>query len=131
MVKPSGFCNKERVSRNSSDSEIITVALIASKYIYGNIDKAIAFVKSTQLMPRMLSKIRFNRRINFIFELIKGKQYRGYKPFMRKYFYGFTIQVIATVDGIPVEFAMLPGCYHDIDGMKNMNFNLPENNTLF
>jgi hypothetical protein len=35
---------------------------------------------------------------------------------MRKYFYGFTVQVIATVDGIPVEFAMLPGCYHDIDG---------------
>ena len=37
---------------------------------------------------------------------------------MRKYFYGFTVQVITTVDGIPVEFAMLPGCYHDIDGMK-------------
>jgi len=41
---------------------------------------------------------------------------------MRKYFFGFSVQVIATVDGIPVEFAMLPGCYHDIDGMKNMFF---------
>ena len=164
--------HKEHVSRNSSDSEIITVALIASKYFHGNIDHAIAFVKSTKLMPRMLSKSRFNRRIHLIFEfiidlflniadiikrlnitseyiidsfpvatceniricrskIIKGKQYRGYKPSMRKYFYGFTVQVIATVDGIPVEFAMLPGCYHDIDGMKNMSFNLPENSVVY
>ena len=48
-------------------------------------------------------------------KLITGKQYRGYKPSMRKYFYGFTVQVITTMDGIPVEFEMLPGCYHDID----------------
>ena len=26
---------------------------------------------------------------------------------------------------------MLPGCYHDIDGMKNMFFNLPENSTVY
>jgi hypothetical protein len=50
---------------------------------------------------------------------------------MRKYFYGFSVQVIATVDGIPVEFAMLPGCYHDIDGMKNMSFNLPEDSIIY
>jgi hypothetical protein len=42
----------------------------------------------------------------------------GYKPSKRKCFYGFTVQVITIADGIPVEFAMLPGCYHDIDGMK-------------
>jgi hypothetical protein len=164
--------HKEPVNRNTSDSEIITVALIAAKYFHGNIDHAINFVKSTQLSPGMLSKSRFNRRIHSIFELIidlfsntaeiikrlnisseyiidsfpvatceniricrskliKGKQYRGYKPSMRKYFYGFTVQVIATVDGIPVEFAMLPGCYHDIDGMKNMFFNLPEDSTVY
>ncbi|MEJ2629271.1 MAG: IS982 family transposase [bacterium] len=64
-------------------------------------------------------------------KLIKGEQYRGYKPSMRKYFYGFTVQVIVTIDGIPVEFAMLPGCYHDIDGMKNMYFNLPQESTLY
>jgi hypothetical protein len=164
--------HKEPVNRNTSDSELITVALIAAKYFHGNIDHAISFAKSTQLSPRILSKSRFNRRIHLIFELIidlfsntadiikrlnisseyiidsfpvatceniricrskliKGKQYRGYKPSMRKYFYGFTVQVIATVDGIPVEFAMLPGCYHDIDGMKNMFFNLPENSTVY
>jgi len=164
--------HKEPVNRNSSDSELITVALIAAKYYHGNIDHAISFVKSTKLIPGMLSKSRFNRRIHSIFELIidlflniadiikrlnisseyiidsfpvatceniricrsriiKGKQYRGFKASMRKYFYGFTVQVITTVDGIPVEFAMLPGCYHDIDGMKNMLFNLPEGSTLY
>jgi hypothetical protein len=128
---------------------LIAVALIAAKYFHGNIDHAINFVKSTNLIPGMLSKSCFNRRISAIFDLIidlflntadvikrlkisseyiidsfpvvtceniricrskliQGKQYRGYKPSMRRYFYGFTVQVIATVDGIPVEFAMLP-----------------------
>ena len=164
--------HKEPVNRKSSDSELIAVALIAAKYFHGNIDHAISFVKCTNLLPGMLSKSRFNRRIHSIFELIidlflntadiikrlnisseyiidsfpvatceniricrskliKGKQYRGYKPSMRKYFYGFTVQVITTVDGIPVEFAMLPGCYHDIDGMKNMHFNLPEDSIVY
>lgn len=164
--------HKEHVNRNTSDSEIITVALIAAKYFHGNIDHAIGFVKSTKLMSRMLSKSRFNRRIHLIFEviidlflniasiikrlnitseyiidsfpvatceniricrskIIKGNQFRGYKASLRKYFYGYSVQVIATVDGIPVEFAMLPGSFHDIDGMKNMLFNLPEGSTLY
>jgi len=50
---------------------------------------------------------------------------------LRKYFYSFTIQVIETVDGISVEFAILPGSYHDIDGMKNMFFNLPEGSIIY
>ncbi len=50
---------------------------------------------------------------------------------MRKYNYGFSIKVIATEDGIPVEFTLLPGCYHDIDGMNDMLINLPENSTVF
>ncbi|NLO00901.1 MAG: hypothetical protein GX126_01095 [Bacteroidales bacterium] len=113
--------------------------MIAAKYLHGHIDKVINFVKQSGLMPAMLSKSRFNRRIHAIFELItnlffsiaevlkrinisseyiidsfpvpvcenirisrsrivKGEQYRDYKPSMRKYFYGFTVQVIATVD---------------------------------
>jgi hypothetical protein len=62
--------HKEPVNRNSSDSELIAVALIAAKYFHGNIDHAISFVKCTNLLPRMLSKSRFNRRIHSIFELI-------------------------------------------------------------
>ena len=164
--------HKEQKNRNISDSEFITTALIAAKYFHGHIDNAISFVKGSGLMPKMLSKSQFNRRIHAIYNLIinlffniaeivkkinitseyiidsfpvavceniriaqsriiTGEQYRGYKPSLRKYFYGFTIQVIATVDGIPVEFAILPGSYHDIEGMKNMFFNLPEGSIIY
>lgn len=164
--------HKEPENRHVNDSEIITTALIAALYFHGNIDHAINFVKTSGLMPNMLSKSRFNRRIHSILELIintffcitqvikelnisskyiidsfpvpvcknirisrskilKGKQYRGYKASMREYFYGVTVQVITTVDGIPVEFAILPGCYHDIDGLKNMFLDLPQGSTLF
>jgi hypothetical protein len=159
-------------NRKASDAEIITTALLAAKYFGGNIESAISFVKSTGLMPGMLGKSRFNRRIHALFELltdlflyigeavkalnisseysidsfpapvcenirikrsriIKGEEFRGYKASMRKYFYGFTIQVIATVDGTPVEFIIHPGSWHDIDGMKNMHVNLPEKSKLF
>lgn len=62
--------HKEAINRNISDSEIITVALIAAKYFHGNIDHAISFAKSINLCPGMLGKSRFNRRIHSIFELI-------------------------------------------------------------
>ncbi|MGA2407780.1 MAG: hypothetical protein ABSF81_13675 [Bacteroidales bacterium] len=53
--------HKEPVNHNSSDSELIAVALIAAKYFHGNIDHTISLVKSTNLLPGMLSKSRFNR----------------------------------------------------------------------
>jgi hypothetical protein len=62
--------HKEPSNRNTSDAEIITVALMAAKYFHGNIDHAINFSKSTKMNPRMLSKSRFKRRIHSILELI-------------------------------------------------------------
>ena len=61
------ICRKEPFNRNSSDFELIAVALMVAKYFRDNIDHAISFVKCTNL---------------------------------------------------------LPGWYHDIDGMKNMFFDL-------
>lgn len=63
--------------------------------------------------------------------ILQSLQFRGYKASLRKYFYGYSVQVIVTVDGIPVEFAILPGSCHDIDGMKSMYFNIPEGSTLY
>ena len=60
----------EPESRKTTDSEVITVVLIAAQYFGGNIEKAINFVRSTDLMPQMLSKSRFNRRMHQIGELI-------------------------------------------------------------
>lgn len=70
--------------------------------------------------------IRINRS-----RIVQGKIYRGYKASKRQYFYGFTVQVIATVDGIPVEFVILPGSIHDCGAMKNMSFNLPEKSIVY
>lgn len=164
----------EPANRKASDAEVITTALLAAKYFGGNIGHAISFVKSKKLrlMPGMLGKSRFNRRIHALLDLIadlflhigeavkmlnisseyaidsfpvpacenirikrsriiKGKEFRGYKASMRKYFYGFTVQVVATVDGTPVEFIIHPGSWHDIDGLKSMILNLPDGSKLF
>ena len=66
--------HKEPVKGNSSDLELIAVALMAARYFHDNIDHAISFVKCTNL---------------------------------------------------------LSGCYHDIDGMKNMFFDLPEDSIVY
>jgi len=71
-------------------------------------------------------KVRINRS-----KIVTGEIYRGYKASKRDYFYGFTVQVIATVDGIPVEFALTPGSVHDSKGMKNLFFNLPSGSTVY
>jgi hypothetical protein len=62
--------HKEPKTRRVSDSEIITTALISALYFGGNQEKAICFMKSTGLIPNMLSKSRFNRRLHLIRELI-------------------------------------------------------------
>lgn len=61
---------KEPDSRKTSDAEIITVVLIAAQYFAGNIEKSLCFVRSTGLMPNMLGKSRFNRRLHKIGELL-------------------------------------------------------------
>jgi hypothetical protein len=60
---------KEPKNRKTTDAEIFTVVLIAAGYFGGNIETAISFVRSTGLMPSMLSKSRFNRRMHQIGEL--------------------------------------------------------------
>jgi hypothetical protein len=35
--------------------------------------------------------------------LVKGEKFRGRTASKRRYFYGFRVQVIATIDGLPVQ----------------------------
>jgi hypothetical protein len=62
--------HKEPESRKTTDAEIITVVLLAAGYFAGNIEKSLCFVRSTGLMPAMLGKSRFNRRMHQIGELL-------------------------------------------------------------
>lgn len=54
------------------------------------------------------------------------KEYHGKCVSKREYFYGFKIQVIATINGCPVEFAIVPGSWNDSRGVKALPMNLPE-----
>jgi hypothetical protein len=54
-----------------SDSEVITTALIAALYFSGHYDNARAFVSMTALMPSMLDKSRFCRRLHRRAELLE------------------------------------------------------------
>lgn len=170
LFKFSGHIEPE--NRRVSDAEVVTTVLIAGMKFGGNFEHALSFVRSTGLMPSMLGKSRFNRRLHRVSPLlvevflqlaetvkrlnidseyaldsfpvavcenirigrsriVRGEHFRGYKPSKRQYFFGFTVQVIATVDGIPVEFAITPGHMHDSEGMRHLPFGLPSGSKVY
>ena len=71
-------------------------------------------------------KICHNIRIsgNRLFPL--DEEYRGKCVSKREYFYGFKVHVIATIEGIPVEFSIVPGSWNDSRGMHTLPMQLPE-----
>ncbi|MEX0267953.1 IS982 family transposase [Leptolyngbyaceae cyanobacterium UHCC 1019] len=149
-----------------SDAEVITTALVAARFFGGNHQSAQDYLKDHGLMPKMVSKSRFNRRLHRLFlplldlfdylgmvlksvnacteylldsfpvplcdniripqvRLVQSEEYRGYIASKKRYFYGIRVQLLATKDGIPVEFAFLPGAAHDARGLKALPLNLP------
>jgi hypothetical protein len=64
------MAHKEPINRKVTDAEVITVILLAACYFGGNIETGINFVRTSGMMPRMLSKSRFNRRMHQIGELL-------------------------------------------------------------
>lgn len=55
-----------------------------------------------------------------------NKEFWGKCVAKREYFYGFKVQVIATIKGIPVELAIVPGSWNDSRAMHALPMNLPE-----
>jgi hypothetical protein len=55
------------------------------------------------------------------------EQFRGFVASKRRYFYGVRVQVLATVDGIPVEYVLMPGEAADIQGLAELPLSLPAN----
>ena len=64
-------------------------------------------------------------------KLIQGKIYRGKKVSMRRYFYGYNVHILSTVDGIPVEYTFLPGSAHDSNALKQMPLQIPEGSVVY
>jgi hypothetical protein len=63
-------CHFEDKRRQVSDSEIITTAIVSSLHFGGHQHKAIQFMKMSDLVPRMLEKSRFTRRLHALSELV-------------------------------------------------------------
>jgi len=71
-----------------------------------------------------------NIRINRC-RLVRDELYRGKLSSKHRYFYGVRVQILATSDGIPVEFCILPGGCADLQGIAELALALPETAELF
>jgi hypothetical protein len=63
--------------------------------------------------------------------LVHSEDYRGYIASKKRYFYGIRVQLLGTKDGIPVEFAFLPGEANDTRGLKALPLNLPDGSSVY
>ena len=63
--------------------------------------------------------------------IVRDERYRGKMTSFRRYFYGVRVQIIATSDGIPVEFCILPGACSDLQGLAELALDLPQGAQLF
>ena len=63
--------------------------------------------------------------------LARGEQFRGRICSKRRYFYGVKVQVMTTEEGVPVEFAFLPGSASDTRGLDVLPLALPAGSQLF
>jgi len=59
-----GIGHKEDIRRKVSDSEVITTSLVAALYFGGHLDHSRHMMKMTGLIPEMLDKSRFCRRLH-------------------------------------------------------------------
>ena len=64
-------------------------------------------------------------------KLIQHEAYRGYNASKREYFYGFKVQVITTMEGIPVDYFIVAGSVHDCTAFQSMNIHLPKGSELY
>jgi len=64
-------------------------------------------------------------------KLLRHKAYRGKNMSKREYFYGFKVQVITTLEGLPVQYFICAGSFHDITAFKSMNIDLPPGSQLY
>ncbi len=57
--------------------------------------------------------------------LVNEAHYRGYVASKRRYIYGVRVQLMVTIDGLPVEFCILPASLADVAGVAHLPFALP------
>lgn len=63
--------------------------------------------------------------------IVRDELYRGKMSSKQRYFYGVRVQLMATTDGVPVEFCIMPGSVSDLQGIAELAVDLPEMAQLF
>ena len=63
--------------------------------------------------------------------LVHSEDFRGYIASKKRYFYGIRVQLLATKDGIPVEFAFLPGEASDVRGLNALPLSVPAHSEIY
>jgi len=64
-------------------------------------------------------------------KLLQDKAYHGRCASKRSWFYGFKVQVIATTNGVPVEYYVHAGAEADQTGRRGLAQDLPEGSVLY
>jgi hypothetical protein len=64
-------------------------------------------------------------------KLLTGKAYHGRCASKRSWFYGLKVQVVATSDGIPVEFHIHAGAESEQTGQRGLPLDLPAGSVLY
>ena len=92
-----GINHSEDIRRSVSDSEVITTAIVSAMSFGGNQNHAIHFMKSFKMIPKMLDKSRFSRRLHAIGKLI-------YELFIQvgSYLKDMTCEMHYILDSFPV-----------------------------
>lgn len=63
--------------------------------------------------------------------LVQGKAYHGYNEAKKEYFYGFKVQLITTAEGLPVNYYITAGSFHDATALQAMQLDLPAGSELY
>ena len=63
-------------------------------------------------------------------EVCRKEDYRGVITSKREYFFGVRVQIIATIDSVPVEFAVLPGGCADVQGLAELPLDFAEDSEI-
>ena len=63
-------------------------------------------------------------------KILQGEVFRGKHVAMHRFFYGVRVQVL-TLNGVPVEFCMVPGREHDSQSLGKLPFDVAPESTIY
>lgn len=78
-------------------------------------------------MPLPVCKRKRGRRCR----KVRGRPFYGYCAAKKEKFFGWRLHLICTPDGLPANFTMLPGAWHDLTPIYELSYDLPEQASLF